>query len=246
MQPNSRPHLLGMLAGLFVAGGLTFSAMLVTRAWLSVAESQTITVTGSARKLVRSDLAVWRGTFAVEGPSLLEVQRKLKADLVLVESFLRESGVPSHSVSAIAIQDLRGRDRAGEDQDHMRTIGYRLSQTVEVASTNVDRVMALQQESTVLVERGVVFTTGTPEFIYTRAGDAKVEMLADATRDARLRAEQIAQQGGRALRGLRAAKMGVFQITPPHSIQTSWEGINDTTSVDKTITAVVSATFSMK
>ncbi len=40
--------------------------------------------------------------------------------------------------------------------------------------------------------------------------------------------------------------MGVFQITPQHSVQTSWEGINDTSAFEKTVTAVVSASFSLK
>jgi hypothetical protein len=38
-----------LLAGLFLAAALVLSAMLVTRAWLKIAESQTIVVTGSAR-----------------------------------------------------------------------------------------------------------------------------------------------------------------------------------------------------
>jgi hypothetical protein len=32
--PASRPHLLGLLAGLFLAAGLVLSAMVFTRAWL--------------------------------------------------------------------------------------------------------------------------------------------------------------------------------------------------------------------
>jgi hypothetical protein len=40
--------------------------------------------------------------------------------------------------------------------------------------------------------------------------------------------------------------MGVFQITPQHETQTSWDGENDTTSRQKTITAVVTATFLLK
>jgi hypothetical protein len=36
----ARPHLLGLLADLYLAGGLVGSAMLVTRAWLKIAESQ--------------------------------------------------------------------------------------------------------------------------------------------------------------------------------------------------------------
>jgi hypothetical protein len=97
-----------------------------------------------------------------------------------------------------------------------------------------------------LVEQGVFLTTDAPKFIYTQAAETKIEMLADATKDARARAEQIAGQGGRDLGGLHDADMGVFQIAPLHSSDTSGEGMNDTTSLDKTITAVVTATFALK
>ena len=42
-------------------------------------------------------------------------------------------------------------------------------------------------------------------------------MLADATKDARARAEQIAAQGGRIIANLHDAEHGLFQITPLHS-----------------------------
>ena len=46
-------------------------------------------------------------------------------------------------------------------------------------------------------------------------------MLADATKDARARAEQIAAQGSRSIANLHDAEMGVFQITPLHETDTS-------------------------
>jgi hypothetical protein len=41
MNRATKPHLLGLLAGLFLAAALILSAMLVTGAWLKIAESQT-------------------------------------------------------------------------------------------------------------------------------------------------------------------------------------------------------------
>jgi uncharacterized protein len=38
----------------------------------------------------------------------------------------------------------------------------------------------------------------------------------------------------------------VIQINPLHSTATSWEGNNDTTALEKTITATVSASFSLR
>ena len=79
---NPRPHLFGVLAGLFLAAGLVASAMQVTRAWLKISDSHSITVTGSARKNIRSDLIFWQGSFSTEAPTILEAQKKLKENLV--------------------------------------------------------------------------------------------------------------------------------------------------------------------
>ena len=122
-----------------------------------------------------------------------------------------------------------------------RTAGFRLSQSVSVESSDVERLGKL--DSTPLVEQGMIFTVAPPQFIYSKAGDTKIEMLAAATKDARARAEQIAIQGGRAIARLNAADQGIFQITPRHTVRTSWEGESDSTSRQKTITAVVTATF---
>ena len=45
------------------------------------------------------------------------------------------------------------------------------------------------------MEQGVLFTTEPPQFIYSKVAEEKIEMLAEATKDARARAEQIATQG---------------------------------------------------
>jgi len=139
---------------------------------------------------------------------------------------------------------LTATQKSPEGWTAQRTTGFRMTQTVRVESTDVDRIDKL--DTTPLVEQGVIFTSEAPKFIYTRAGEAKIEMLADATKDARSRAEQIASQGGRSIAELHDADMGVFQITPEHEATTSWEGQNDTTSRQKTITAVVTATFLLK
>ena len=241
---KSRSPLFGLLAGLFLATGLVFSTTLFTRAWIKIREDQAIVVTGSARKAIRSDLIVWRGSFTAEAPDLLDAQRKLKADVARVEQFLRARAVTNQTFGNIAIQEIRSTITAGEEVMQKR-IGYRLTQTVEIRSPEVERIAALDRETPALVEQGVVFTVETPQFIYTKAGEAKVEMLAEATGDARARAEQIASQGGRQVKHLQSARMGVFQITPLYSTQTSWEGLNDTTSPDKSLTAIVTATFSL-
>jgi len=243
---SSRPQLFGMLAGLFLAVGLVCSAMLATAAWLKVKNSQFISVKGSARKNVRSDLVIWHGMFSVEAATLLDAQRQLKVDAAKVESFIHQRGFTSAVFAPIGIEEVRATQKNADGFTRQKTAGYRLMQNVRVESADVEGVARLNADSTSLVEAGVLFTTPAPEFIYTRAGEAKVEMLAEATKDARARAEQIAAQGGRAIARLHNAEMGVFQITPLHGVETSWQGENDTTAREKTITAVITASFLLK
>ncbi len=243
----SRPHLFGLLAGLALGAGLVFTALIFANAWTRIAESQVISVTGSARKNVRSDLVVWRASFSSDAPTLLEAQQKLRADSAKVVAFFTARGIAGFVASAVQIRELTARQRNEED-DTVATVrvGYRLSQLLEVHSSEVDRVPRLASDSGELLQQGVAFVSEGFELIYTKAGEAKVKMMAEATKDARSRAEQIATQGGRTIKELRNARMGVVQINPLYSSSTSWEGNNDTTSLEKTITATIGATFAMK
>jgi uncharacterized protein len=239
-----RPQLFGMLAGLFLAAGLVLSAMLGTSAWVKIKNSQFITVKGSVQKNVESDLAIWSGNFSVEAETLVDAQHKIQAQRALVAKFLGDSGVTNFTFAPIGIEELKASYKSADGWLTQRTTGYRLSQTVSVESADVDRLDKL--DATPLVEQGLIFTVASPEFIYTKAGETKIEMLADATKDARDRAEQIASQGGRAIARLHDADQGIFQITPLHSVATSWQGESDMTARQKTITAVVTATFLLK
>jgi len=242
-----RPHLFGLLAGLFLAAGLAFASLTLASAWTRIAENNTINVTGSARKNIRSDLVIWRASFSVEAPTLIEAQQKLRADYAKVAAFFKTRGFEDFIASPVQIRELIAKQRSEEDDTVSNVrVGYRLSHAVEVRSDDVDRLPRLASDSSELLQQEVAFESGGFEFIYTKAGEAKVEMMAEATQDARERAEKIAASGGSKVRALRSAKMGVVQINPLYSSATSWEGNNDTSAVDKTITATVSATFALR
>jgi hypothetical protein len=243
---SSRPHLFGLLAGLFLAAGLCFASIVFTRTWTHLHESQVIDVTGSARKNVFSDLAIWRASFAVEDESLLTAHQNLKVDLAKVRSFLSTKGGTEITLLPVQIREITARTKQDNEETVAKRIGYRLIQRIEVRSTDVATTTRLGTESAALLEQGIALVSEGLEFIYTKAAEAKVEMMAEATKDARARAEQIAGQGGRKIKELRTAHMGVVQINPLYSSATSWEGNNDTSSYEKTITTTVSAIFSLE
>jgi len=242
---TSRPHLFGLLAGLALAAGLCFASIVFTRAWTQISEDQTINVTGSARKDVRSDLVLWRAGFSSDADSLTDAHARSKADLGHVEAFLAAAGQKDYVVRPVQVTDLFERIKT-EDGEVTRRTGYRIRQTIEVRSSDVDAIPKLASDAVRLLEEGVTLASEGMDFIYTKAGEAKIEMMGEAAKDARTRAEQIASQGGRELKELRSARMGVVQINPLYSTATSWEGNNDTSALEKTITTTVTATFSLR
>lgn len=245
---NPRPHLFGVLAGLFLAAGLAGAAFIVASALTRLHETNVIQVTGSARRNVRSDLVIWRANVTVEARTLLEAQQELQADLEKITAFLRSNGITQIAAAPVRIQNITARKRDEGDSEATVTVrvGYQLTQALEIRSSDVEGVPRIAASCGPLLEQGVAIVSEDFQFIYTRSGEAKVEMMAEATKDARARAEQIASQGGTAVEGLRSARAGIVQINPLHSSATSWEGNNDTSSLEKTIMATVSATFALR
>ena len=242
---TSRPHLFGLLAGLALAAGLCFASVTFTRAWTRISEDQVINVTGSARKDVRSDLAIWRAGFSSEAATLPEAHARSQADLARVTTFLQAANQHAFIVKPVQVSELY--ERIKTDQGEIsRHAGYRIRQNLEIRSAEVDALPKLASDAVRLLENGITLASEGMDFIYTKAGEAKIEMMGEAAKVARVRAEQIAAQGGRALKELRNARMGVVQINPLYSTATSWEGNSDTSSLEKTITTTVTATFSLR
>jgi hypothetical protein len=51
---SSRPHLFGVLAGVFLAAGIAFASLVLAGAWTRISESQLISVTGICNRCMLS------------------------------------------------------------------------------------------------------------------------------------------------------------------------------------------------
>ena len=204
-----------------------------------------VTVKGFAQRGVKSDLAIWTGTVTARSREMPAAYREIEADLARVLAFLAESGVPREqiSVSPVSIQTRFRQGQQGYFTNEVEL--YELSQTLTLASKDVARVETVSKEVTGLIRDGVELSSFAPGFHYTTLDDLKIEMLGAAAADARLRASEIAEKTGAELGDLSWATQGVFQITPAHSTEISGEGMYDTSSIEKTVRAVVTVSFGL-
>jgi len=241
---SSRPFS-GLFAGLLALSlALVISAALGARA-LSQARrgSDQVEVTGSAKRSIRADYAVWRGTVSSQGPALPPAYQELKRFGDRVQAFLTARGLPDSSITVRTIETTVLNETGQDGRETGRIAGYRLAQTFEVRSVDIDAVTRLSREVSTLINEGIPLSSPPPEYLYTRLAEVRIALLEEATRDAQARAAAIARATGADVGGVREARSGVFQITPRFSTDVSDYGSYDTSSIDKDITAVVRVTF---
>ena len=240
---TDRTPSLGLLA---IAAALVLSAFIAAGAAVRVKRAgDAITVTGSAKRPIRSDFIVWRGTVAGQQPSLAASAEELERYVTRTRAFLSAKGIPDSAITWRAVETMPMPEVSMNGRETGRILGYRLQRMFEVRSFDVDGISAIAASTGEVMREGVPLTTFPPEYLFTRLAEVRTEMLSEATKDERTRAEAIAESAGSDIGPVREARMGVFQITPRHSTEVSDYGINDVSSVEKDITAVVRVTFAV-
>jgi hypothetical protein len=238
----------------FLAGMSVLSVALVISAWLgSQAVSQlrsgdqTVSVTGSARKSIQADFAIWRSASAIENPSQQQAYTDLRKYSEQIKTyFLQEKQVPPEALKMGAVQISALPEMLANGNPSGKIRGFKMVQNFEIQLSDVKKIERLAEESTDLIQRGVPFESFPPEYLYTHLGDLRVQMLSEATADARQRAEQILKSAGSRLGPVRSVRTGVFQITRPHSTEVSDYGMYDTSTIEKDITAVLTLSFAVQ
>jgi hypothetical protein len=108
-------------------------------------------------------------------------------------------------------------------------------------------IEGISREVSQLINQGVEFYSHTPEYYYTKLAALKVEMIAEATKDAKTRAAKIAENAGSGVGRLKTAEMGVFQIVAQNSSEGySWGGSFNTTAKRKTASITVKLDYEVE
>ncbi len=116
---------------------------------------------------------------------------------------------------------------------------------IKVAAATIQELHPRDKEGREIPEETRAFVT-TEEVEVSSKDIDKVELLADASKDARDRATQIATHAGGKITSLIVAHMGVMQVNPAYSTSVSSEGNNDKTSLEKDALAIVTASFAVE
>ena len=218
--------------------GFVIAAALLGQAIKNRNKSQnTISVTGLGAKKFTSDLITWSANFSKSNVDLKSAYDELAADRKIISEYLKSKGLKDSEMvfSAVDIQKkFRSYNDANGNYVQGEFSGYNLTQSVFIESKEVAKIENLSRIITEIINQGVELTSSQPQYCYTKLAEVKQEMIADATKDAKQRAEKIATNAGSSIGNLKKASMGVIQITAPNSAEDySWGGTYNTSSKEK-------------
>jgi len=256
---QAQPRGSGVAPAFLVSLAIVLSTLIAAGVFYkSKSLSDALSVTGSADRTIVSDVIKWTASFSrtADPDALVGGNEAMASDLKTVLAYLKSRGVAETDVkvqpmTVAMICDAQGSfsyDKFGNQTcGANRAAGYTLQQSIVVESSDVEKLGKVTEEATgKLVAQGILFTSQNVEYYYSKLADLKLDLLDDATRNAKDRADRIARSTGKRLGELRDASMGVFQVTAVNSSDISDYGAYDTSSIDKKMTAVVKASFSLR
>ena len=210
----------------------------------------TIAVTGLGETTFTSDMIVWTGRISVENYDKLTAFRQMEKNQQTVARYLKENGVSDDEVTFSFINTNKNFTSVYSDNGNYmgsRFVGYSCNQTFTITSYNVEKVERISSEISALVSQNIDIDSDMPEYYYTKLDDLKLELIEKASKDARLRAENIVENAGARLGKASSARLGVFQITSATGEEEySYGGTFNTYSKEKKARITVRMEYKLK
>jgi uncharacterized protein len=172
-----------------------------------------ISVKGLSEREVPASVATWTIGYSATGNDLGEINNKLANSTKAVVAFLKDAGFGE---TDMAVQppslhdtsmDVREKDSPPPPER------YRADQAVLLRTSKVDAIKpALASASNLMVSGVLLSGKSEPNYIFNQVNEIKPAMIQEATKNARIAAEQFSRDSQTTLGKLRNATQGWFQV----------------------------------
>ena len=201
-----------------------------------------ITVTGSAKTTATADNAVWTLSVNLSSPTVGAAVKKVDSDVAALSGYLTKGGISVEALTLGAVSTYANEEYVNGNATG-RILSYRATRDVTVRTKDVELVSKLSQGIGTLLETGINVNNYGPQYYISNLPELRPQLMSDAMKDAKVRAESLTKAVGGSLGSLVNVKAGPIQITTPDSTMTADYGAYDTSTIEKTVTATVSVTF---
>ena len=227
--------------GLLIGIALVISTQMVS----SSISKNVISVTGSAYEIVKSDSGTLNFDIVVKRTTKREAYLAAQEQIKIVEKYLQGKNIKNIEKKTVNGYYSYKRDTKTGAYTEIPE-AYNLMQPISISSDNVELIKEISTDITGLINQGVDINVSVPSYDYSKLADLKVSLLEKASTDAKNRAASMLKPTHNSVGQIQSVRMGVYQITPVDSTNVSDMGINDTSTIDKKVTAVANVSFKIK
>lgn len=202
------------------------------------ATQDSISVIGLGTKDFQSDEISWSGKFSTKSLLAKDAYNMINADKEKVRNFFASKGFAANEFAFGGVNfEKTYRTITIESKDNYNKTeqipdGYTATQTIYFSSKKnpvlMKKIEAVIDQTSELINSGIEFNANALQYTYSDLPSLKHNLIEKASQDAKERAKKIVNTGNGNLGKLKAASMGVFQITGTGSVEEdSYGGNND-------------------
>ena len=233
--------------GLLLALGMSIGAFILgVQAKQIGSAKQTITVKGVAEKPIDSTSAEWQISLSARGENFSDALTQIKNEKPAIEAFLKQFGFEGDSLmfdaESVTPNMVDERDERGYSVSVQR--GFNASQTLHIKTDNIDKIQQARAKIIEYQAQGHNLDVSDVDFLVGNLDNIKLELIGEATKNAKVRAQEFAKNGDAKVGTMRSASQGTFDILPANgSAEDSIGGVYDKSTVKKIARVVVTIEY---
>lgn len=228
-----------LFLGLFVALGLAAAGYFVGQTLYNAKVAlNTAEVKGLAERRVSADRVNWKIVFKVKGTSREEIPslyKQAEKHQQIISGLLKDNGFADSEIELGVLDyeylEFRNDDQRLVDQSHT------LVGNISVETGKVELVAEVRANVNKLIAQGIDIDNQAPAYRFTKLNEIKPDMLREATKNARVAANEFAENAGVDVGGIRSARQGSFFV------RDVGEQYGDTAKIEKDVRVVTTITF---
>lgn len=211
MKGSSIPFKKNMIqGGATVLAALVLGIFMVCTVKTLKSYDDTVKVRGLCEKEVPADRVVWRISYGEKSNDLADLRNTIHKNNEIIVKNLRDAGF---SDEEIKVGNASYEDRySWASNPNQIPFRYNANETVTVFTKNLDLVRKLQQTlETDLVNQNILANTWA-DYQYLGLNDIKPEMIRESLENARVAADEFANNSHSKIGKMRTASQGYFEV----------------------------------
>lgn len=236
--------------GALLAVGLMAAAFILGHQFKYFQQTGVITVKGLAEAEYKATLGTWRIDISAWGGDYEQAMKNNQANLNAAVRFLSEQGFTEQerSITDLSVSEHREYYTDEHGKERSRKNGFNASRSINLSTKDLAKLQKALTAIQLLRAENLDIDFNSPNYYLENLENIKRELIAKATQDAFVRADEFAKTSQVKVGVLKSASQGSFDIqsaTPSSEDNSDYGGGYDTSTIDKKVRLVVTIQYAI-